>query len=73
MTNVGKEKLIFSLPRTVCMTGVSIGNAWSLLRGKNTSPGSHHNLIPISLVARHHGDKPGGRLIEMSTLLIGFR
>lgn len=43
-----------------------------LIALKNTSSGSLSNLIPISLVVWHCSDKAGGRLIEMSMLLIGF-
>lgn len=69
MTNVSKEGLFFSC--SMHDRGL-YQQCVILIALKNTSSDSFRNLIPISLMLWHCSDKPGGGLIEMSMLLIGF-
>lgn len=50
MTNVGTERLFFFFSCSVHDRGLYL-ECVILIALKNTSSGSHHNLIPISLMA----------------------
>lgn len=70
MTNVGKDSFFFL---SCSMHDRGLYQEYVILIAqKNISSDSPRNLIAISLVAWHGGGKPGGSLIEMSVLLIGF-